>query len=160
MKLRHAAQLLSVAAVLVACGAQEQQAEVAACPVTRPDGAGGPIRIILPGSGKILVVRRGVLPRGDHLVTEFIDADGSITIKFPWWTGPEANGPLRISGVSVDGHEGRVRGEYERAPRDFHPGYLVFPSEGCWRVTGRAGASSLTFVVDVVDCVRRECAEV
>jgi hypothetical protein len=28
---------------------------------------------------------------------------------------------------------------------------LVFPSDGCWRVTTRAGASRITFVIDVVD---------
>lgn len=33
---------------------------------------------------------------------------------------------------------------------------VVFPSEGCRRVTGRAGASSLTFIIEVLDC-RREC---
>ena len=65
-----------------------------------------------------------------------------------------------MSGVSLDGRAGRVRGEYQREPRDFHFGYLAFPSEGCWRVTGRAGRTSLSFVIEVVDCVRRKCVEV
>jgi hypothetical protein len=159
LQLRHAAQVVSLAAVLTACGAQQNK-RVADCPATQSHDASGPIQIILPGTGKILAVRRGVVPRGDHLVTEFIDADGTIRIKFPWWTGPDAHGRLRVTGTSVDGRPGRVRGEYARAPRDFHPGYLVFPGEGCWKVTGRAGGSSLTFVIDVVDCVRRECADV
>ena len=161
MQLRHVAQVLSLAALLAACGAQQKQDEAAGCPVTRSATIAGAIHIALPGSGKILALRRAEAPPpGDHLVTEFIDADGTITIKFPWWTGPAANGPLRVSGVSLDGHPGRVRGDYRREPRDFHPGYLAFPSEGCWRVTGRAGASSLSFVIEVVDCVRRECTRV
>lgn len=160
MKARHAAQVLSLAAVLAACGAQQKQVEpVAGCPFTRPDNPAGNhgettgILIILPGSGKILALRRAQEPpSGHHLITENIDADGAISIKFPIWTGPDAYGRLRISGANVDGRPGRVRGEYARAPRDFHAGYLVFSSEGCWRVTTRAGASSLTFVVEVVDC--------
>jgi hypothetical protein len=47
-----------------------------------------------------------VVPRGDHLVTEFVDADGSISIKFPWWTGPDAYGRLRVTGTSMDGRPG------------------------------------------------------
>lgn len=168
MKLRHAAKLAILAALLVACGAQERKrAEVpAGCPSTRPDNPAGyhgdvvGIQIILPGSGKILAVPEGVMPDGDHLVTESIDADGAISIKFPVWTGEDTSRRLRITGASLDGHEGRVRGEHARAPRDFHPGYLEFPSEGCWRVSAWSGAASLTFVIDVVDCVRRECAEV
>jgi hypothetical protein len=165
LQLRHAAKVLILAAVLAACGAQQKQDEIAGCPSTRPDGVGpegdvAGIQIILTGTGKILAVRRGEVPRADHLVTEFVDADGSVSIKFPWWTGPDAHGRLRVTGTSVDGRLGRVRGEYARAPRDFHPGYLRFPSQGCWKVTGRAGGSSLTFVIDVVDCVRRECADV
>ena len=58
--------------------------------------------------------------------------------------------PRRLDVVDVD-----VLGTH----RD-DPGYLVFPSEGCWRVTTRAGASRVSFVINVVDCVRRECAEV
>ena len=165
MKARHAAQVLSLAAVLAACGTQQKKVEVADCPFTRADNPAGHhgettgILIIIPGSGKILALRRRQeAPPGDHLITESIDADGTIRIKFPIWTGPDADGRLRITGRSVDGRPGRVRGEYARAPRDFHAGYLVFPGEGCWRVTAHAGASILTFVTEVLDC-RRECVE-
>jgi hypothetical protein len=153
VKARHATQVLSLAALLAACGAEAKSAEpVAGCPTTSPESAAG--QIILPGSGRILALRRAAQPPpGDHLITEFVRSDGSISIKFPWWV----DGRLRITGASLDGHPGRVRGEYESVPRDFHPGYLVFPSEGCWRVTGRAGPTRLTFVVEVLDC-RRECA--
>lgn len=151
MKTRHAAQVLSLAAFLAACG---EDAPVAGCPSTRPDEVGkdvAGIQIILPGSGKLLALpRTSKPPPGDHLISHDIRADGTISIKFPIWTGPHADGPLRIGGSSVDGRPGRVRGEYRRSPRDFHPGYLVFPSEGCWRVTTRAGASTVTFVIDVV----------
>jgi hypothetical protein len=155
MKARHALQVLSLAAVLAACGAEAKRGErVAGCPSTRPDEVGqdvAGIQIILPGSGKLVALPRSAKPPpGDHLISHDIDADGTISIKFPVWTGPRADGPLRIRGTSVDGRPGRVRGEYRRDPRDFHPGYLVFPSEGCWRVTTRAGASRVTFVIDVV----------
>jgi hypothetical protein len=32
----------------------------------------------------------------------------------------------------------------------FQPMYLVFPSPGCWQITGRIGDRSLTFVVEVI----------
>jgi hypothetical protein len=33
--------------------------------------------------------------------------------------------------------------------KGFQPIYLVFPTPGCWEITGRLGAQSLTFVVQV-----------
>jgi len=132
MKARHALQVLSLAAVLAACGAEAKRGErVAGCPSTRPDEVGHDAAGIQ--------------------ISHDIDPDGTISIKFPVWTGPRADGPLQFGGTSVDGRPGRVRGEYGGGPRDFHPGYLVFPSEGCWRMTTRAGASRVTFVIDVVD---------
>ena len=167
MKARHAAQVLSLALLAAACGAAQEDDErrVAGSPSTLPDNPAGNygeserLLAILPASGKIVALRRAQdPPRGQHLVTENIAADGTIRIKFPVWTGPDAYGRLRITGSSVDGRPGRVRGEYARAPRDFHAGYLVFPSEGCWRVSNHAGAARLSFVVEVLDC-RRECVE-
>jgi hypothetical protein len=175
---RCSASLLTTSALLAVAGcggddaaprsgdaSQLSGAPADPCSVTPPDGRavngnhGDPaeLEVILPGSGLILGMRRGAKPPpGDHLTTEDVSPGGEIAIKFPWWSGhPKAADRLRISGRSLDGVAGRVRGDYPRpVSQGLYPGRLVFPAEGCWRVTGRTGPAKLTFVVAVVDCVR------
>ena len=39
--------------------------------------------------------------------------------------------------------------------QDFKPTALIFPTEGCWEVTGKVGETSLTFVTRVVKIEER-----
>jgi hypothetical protein len=76
--------------------------------------------------------------------------DGSIAMKFPWWRG--SIGELTISGVRLDAAAPPLRAEIPSGYGDsgFQASGLIFPTEGCWEVTGRAGSAALTFVVLVV----------
>jgi hypothetical protein len=127
---------------------------VASCPLTLPDGrtppgeqpsredhGNGALWTVLPPNGTIVATR------------EFVLADGSMRIKFPWWGSRRANAHLRISGLSLSRRGQPLRASIipglTRAPHFWASG-IIFPTEGCWRVTGTAGDASLTFVVLVV----------
>ena len=84
----------------------------------------------------------------------FVYSDGSLSMKWPWYVEQEDfHGKLEIQGRRLDAPSERsVSGNHSPVLGDpgFHAGKLTFPSEGCWEVTGKAGDSSLTFVVRVV----------
>jgi hypothetical protein len=120
------------------------------CPVTIPNGA--PLSSA-PAPGRHGSAELWVgLSYGGRIVAgpEMIDSDGSIGVKFPWWRG--VAGQLTITGRRLDGPAPPLRA-------DIPPGYgdidvqasrIIFPTEGCWEVTGRVARASLTFVVSVV----------
>jgi len=76
--------------------------------------------------------------------------DGSLQMKFPWWRG--VRGSLTIDGRRLDAPGSRLRARIPSGYRDsgFQATGLIFPTPGCWEVTGRVGEASLTFVVVVV----------
>ena len=97
----------------------------------------------------------------------FINEDRSIWASASWATQEEFNqnvaeewikvgwfrpegAELVISGERLDGRappmESKVTCCY---PTRFQASGLYFPTEGCWKVTARAGASELSFVVEV-----------
>ena len=84
----------------------------------------------------------------------FVNPDGSLSMKWPWYVELEDfHGKLEIQGRRLDAPSERsVSGNHSPVLGDpgFHAGKLTFPSEGCWEVTGKAGDSSLTFVVRVI----------
>jgi hypothetical protein len=82
--------------------------------------------------------------------------DGSIEMKFPWWRG--ARGELRITGRRLDAPAPALRA---RVPDGygaigFQSSAVIFPTGGCWRVTGMAGEASLRFVTLVAGPPRRQ----
>ena len=78
------------------------------------------------------------------------DLDGSLSMKWPWWRTPNGE-PLLIEGRRLDGDAPALRADFfEDEFYDFHGLELIFPTPGCWEVTGRAGESSLTFVTRVL----------
>jgi len=83
---------------------------------------------------------------------EYVQPDGSIWMKFPWWRGAGIVGQLSISGKRLDGASAPLKSEIPPGygQTGFQATYLIFPTEGCWRVTGQAGDASLTFVTWVV----------
>ena len=83
-----------------------------------------------------------------------LNPDGSLSIKSHWYVEQEdAHGELEIQGRRLDAPSERsVSGNHSPVLGDpgFHAGKLTFPSEGCWEVTGKAGDSSLTYVIRVI----------
>jgi len=78
-----------------------------------------------------------------------LQKDGSIEIKFPWWRA--VRGELRIEGRRLDQSAPPLRSDFSSyGPTGFQATGIIFPTEGCWKITGRAGEASLTFVVIVV----------
>ncbi len=73
--------------------------------------------------------------------------DGSIVEKFPWWRGVSGN--LSIRGRRIDGSAAPLRARIPSGYGDggFQASTIIFPTEGCWRVTGSVGPATLTFVV-------------
>lgn len=80
-----------------------------------------------------------------------IRPDGSLAIKYPWWRDEGIEGELIIEGRRLDGPAPPLQAEIPEGygGTGFQASAVVFPTEGCWEVTGRAGPAELTFVVKV-----------
>lgn len=118
------------------------------CPITRPNGSvppGSTFGAEFHGNGALWV---GVW--GSNVVVWQKEADGSIEAKFGWWR--EAQGKLRIEGRRLDGGAPALRSEIPDGYGDagFQATGIVFPTDGCWEVTGSVGKTSLTFVTLVL----------
>jgi hypothetical protein len=79
-----------------------------------------------------------------------VDPDGTLGMKWPWWRG--TRGSLTIEGRRLDGPAAPLRASIPHGygQTGFQVSGLMFPTPGCWEVTGRVGAESLTFVVHVI----------
>lgn len=118
------------------------------CPITHPNGSrppGSTFGSEFHGNGAIWA---GLWP--SNVVVQEPEADGSIGAKFGWWRG--ASGQLRIEGRRLDGAAPPLGSDVPDGYGDagFQASGIVFPTEGCWEVTGRVGAASLSFVTLVV----------
>jgi len=150
--LRLAAAAFSALALLSVSGgwAGEHTSAAASCAVTKPNGkmpAGVAVNSDSYGSdalgtllwpqGKVVFV-----PGGSGFILE----DGSLSMKFPWWRG--VTGKLTITGRRLDGAapplRARIPGGY--GDTGFQASGIIFPTTGCWEVTGSVGEASLTFV--------------
>jgi hypothetical protein len=144
------------------------------CAVTMPNGStppgearsaahhgNGALWTVLPRNGRVVGVDeealadRAALARivGDGIFG-LSGADGSIRAKFPWWWGGQGVKPqLSITGRRLDQPAGplRVEGRPGSGEPDFWASGMIFPTDGCWKVTGRAGDTALSFVVQVID---------
>ncbi len=125
------------------------------CPVTIPNGSTPPgesANQLYHGNGQLWTA---LWPQG---VIEFSPAgpgeirpDGSMAMKFPWWRAEAVSGAIEVSGERLDGTGSGVEIEAPDGYGDsgFQASALVFPSEGCWHVTARAGDAQLTFIVEI-----------
>lgn len=123
------------------------------CQVTQPNGQTPPSQKASPlhhGNGELFTYLwpKGTVvfrPSGAGRVLE----DGSLEMKFGWWR--TVRGQLKIEGRRLDasapGLRARIPSGYSGV---FQASSLIFPTPGCWEVTGRAGEASLTFVTRVV----------
>ncbi|MDQ3006062.1 MAG: hypothetical protein M3R47_11875 [Chloroflexota bacterium] len=71
-------------------------------------------------------------------------------MKWPWWR--EVPGELTIAGRRLDAPAPALRAEMPEGYGDsgFRPVSLIFPTQGCWEVTGIVGNARLTFVTLVI----------
>ncbi|MEJ7791791.1 MAG: hypothetical protein WKF65_07470 [Gaiellaceae bacterium] len=132
------AELLTVLAI--ASPSAEQQL----CPVTRPAHPSGRY-----GSRRLWTV----LPVGGGLRVQQ-GADGSIGTKLSWIPDRDRGLRLVVGGRRLDA-PGRMRvlgvhWGYSSTGRGSWASAVEFASAGCWRITGRAGPSTLSYVVKVV----------
>lgn len=123
------------------------------CPVTLPNGSVPPGESettpnYFHGDGGLWTA---LWPDGKIVMESHnIEADGSYSMKWGYWRG--------VTGaLSVEGH--RLDAEAEPLRASINDGYgdtglqilaLIFPTTGCWEVTGRVGDASLTFVTEVI----------
>ena len=134
-------------------GRERQTSQRGVCPVTLPNksvpadpaaGDWGQPDDDSHGNGKIWTL---LWPYGVVLAPpDYVEKDGSIGVKWPWWRG--VKGTLKIEGRRLDQPARPLRADINDAygTIGFQPTGVYFASEGCWEVTGRVGAASLTFV--------------
>lgn len=134
---------------LAACAKKE----VTACPVTIPNGSTPPGESpsdLHHGNGELFVAlwpegKVKFEPGGPGEIRE----DGSLAMKFPWWRGDGIVDQLEITGRNNDGEGSLIEALIPDGYGDtgFQSTAIVFPSEGCWEITGRAGDGELTVIV-------------
>lgn len=127
---------------------------VSPCEVTLPNGQTPPGESAVPlyhGNGSLWTQlwSEGTVvfePGGPGFILE----DGSLSMKFPWWRG--VGGSLEISGRRLDGQAPAARARIPTGYGDmgFQATSIVFPTEGCWEITGTVAGETLTFVTRVV----------
>ncbi len=76
--------------------------------------------------------------------------DGSLSMKFGWQRG--THGALTIEGHRIDAAAPPLRAHIPAGYGDtgFQATALIFPTPGCWEVTGHVGQATVTFVTKVV----------
>lgn len=157
--------LLALASLLAGCSGDADQSRSAegatanaegTCPVTRPNGNSPPGERPSPdffGNGRLWTVT--YYPRLVATARN-VEPDGSIAEKVPWWADG-VEGGLEISGRRLDGHASPLRSRINSgAPQTgfsgdaFWSSAIIFPTEGCWEISGKVDDITLTFVTLVV----------
>jgi hypothetical protein len=71
-------------------------------------------------------------------------------VKVLWYRS--ARGKLTVDGSRIDGSALALKADIPEGYGDtgIQASGLVFPSEGCWKVTGKLNGQEITFVVDVL----------
>jgi hypothetical protein len=130
--------------------ATPQPIDLSACPVTIPNGSTPPDEQYAPeyhGNGALFTV---LWPDGNILMGPHnVESDGSLSMKFVWWRG--VKGQLSIEGRRLDVDTPPLQAVIPDGYGDsgVQASALIFPTEGCWQVTGRVGDAALTFVTRV-----------
>lgn len=115
------------------------------CRVTRQNIEGGygneALTVGIPPDGRFVFK-----PGGAGFVAV---SDGALGIKVGW--DRLRRGYLRIEGRRLDGEAAPARSAFsDYDDFGFQATYVIFPTPGCWEITGRVADASLTFVVFVV----------
>lgn len=120
-----------------------REGPLADCTITHPPGGiygNDALHAVLPPNGKFVFAPGGA---------GFTDRDGAMGIKFGWFR--HKPGTLHVGGRRLDGEAGPARAYISSGYGDegFQPVYLVFPTPGCWEITGGVGDARLSFVLRV-----------
>ena len=124
------------------------------CPVTTPNGDTPPGEQPSPdhhGNGQLWT---GLWPEGKVTFQTggpgTIYADGSLGMKWWWWRG--VDGPLTVVGRRLDAPASSLRADIPQGygKSGIQAAELIFPTAGCWEVTGKVGEAKLTFVTQIV----------
>jgi hypothetical protein len=135
--------------VLVLAAGCATPAAPAVCRVTVPNRSTPPSEHPSPnhhGNGRLWTG----IPEGGRV---FVGTETRVGAeKFWWWRGPGVRGKLTVTGRRLDGPAPPLEAEIPDGYGEsgFQATRLIFPSDGCWRVTGRVGEATLTFVVRAV----------
>lgn len=81
---------------------------------------------------------------------QYLQGDGTLSVKFPFTRGDGVEGKVVITGERLDGDAPPLAQEdLERqyGSIGFTPLIIIFPTAGCWEITGTTGEHTLTFVV-------------
>jgi hypothetical protein len=152
--------VLAIVTLLAIGLCAESKNAPAACPVTKPNGSTPPGERSCPnclGNGDQWA---GLYPEGKVVFSPggpgFVLEDGSLSMKFWWWRG--GRGRLTITGRRLDATAPPLRARIPEGYGDtgFQATALIFPTVGCWQVTGKVGESRLTFVTLVVKAEERK----
>src|SRR5260370_15683454 len=84
---------------------------------------------------------------------------GELSMKFGWYR--LTSGYLTITGQRLDGSAPPASGQPSGyGLTGFNASSVIFPTEGCWQITGRGGQAALTFVTFVIQghCDPIRCA--
>lgn len=121
------------------------------CPVTVPNGSTPPgerSSSYHHGNGALWT---SLWPNGNVLIRQdLLDPDGALRMKLPWWRGTW--GRLAIDGRRLDAPAPPLIADVPDGygQTGFQASGLIFPTDGCWEITGRVDGASLTFVMRVV----------
>jgi hypothetical protein len=125
------------------------------CPVTLPVAA-------VPGEDRPFASSANAYGNGELWVVSlpedgvvradswgYIRSDGSIDVKFGWWR--VTPGALSISGRRLDGEAPPLQVSIPDGygSSGFQATGVIFPTEGCWEVTGVVGDATMSFVTFV-----------
>ena len=81
----------------------------------------------------------------------FVYPDGTVGMKIAWYRGKGVYGKLAITGKRLDAPSPALRSDFsDYGDTGFQASEVIFPTEGCWQVTGTVGDTSVTFVTRVV----------
>ena len=145
--MRLALLLVALASLVASLGAQRTPKPPSfTCPVSLPNGPG-------KYEYKNEFLGTALWPDGTVVFKPggpgFVEEDGSLSMKFPWTR--YINGQLTIDGRRLDGSSpplgAYIPGGY--GDTGFQSTALIFPTPGCWEVTGHVGTGRLTFVTRV-----------
>lgn len=149
-------------------GQSVEKPTIATCPVTLP-GSAREFGKRTPGSEAMSLFEQGASRRKPMLIVGpfglwpngtivfqtggpgSIEPDGSLAMKFGW-TREGLRGKLKIHGKRLDAPAPPLRASipYGYGDTGFQATALIFPTEGCWEVTGEVGDTHVTFVTRVV----------